>query len=478
MLEYFLGQAGTVIAHLDDYLVAVFPGRQLKDCFGLPGDGVEAIAQQVHQHLLESPGFSDQPQRAVHRRDVDAGRRFATTWLDDHQGVFDGADHQHRLWRRRILARKDLELADDAAGTIDEFADHLQVLGDLAVSPARQQCAGVVGEGLQRGQWLVQFVADAGRHLAKDGELAGLHGGVTRFAQNGLGAFKGSDLRREVERTFGNASFEFGIHAAQLLAAPGTMAEVSGQAKSESGAEGNGKGGAQCSATRLARIAKLHDMPAQLAHRTRGDQIFARSAFGQSQADEYVTGDRNCLPCQWCEGVTSVLARIAQPCCDRVGERCQGTVTQTDLGRQKGNAVGIGQQQGVASPGHGLLDTLEADLDGDDAQHLILSPDWRGEEVARFAGGDADRVEAPETILQRVEKIWTKSVVVTDKAAWQAPVAGSQRFPAVVHQVGHSHLGTLPGGLQVGVGSGDALTIVGFPQQPGQRGIEGQQTGQ
>ena len=111
------------------------------------------------------------------------------------------------------------------ARAVDQCADHLQVFGDFFMAATREQGRSVVGKGLQRGQGLVQLVADAGRHLTQRGELAGLDRGIARFAQDGLGVFEGGDLFGEVGRAFGDAGFQLGIDAAQFLTAPGAVAE-------------------------------------------------------------------------------------------------------------------------------------------------------------------------------------------------------------------------------------------------------------
>jgi hypothetical protein len=97
-----------------------------------------------------------------------------------------------------VLARKALEPADDFGDAQGQAADVRQVGLHGLQCTALQQHAGVVVEGPQRGQRLVDLVRDAGRHLPRHGQLAGLHQLVLRRAQRALRAVELDDLARQV----------------------------------------------------------------------------------------------------------------------------------------------------------------------------------------------------------------------------------------------------------------------------------------
>src|SRR6185369_5517150 len=122
MVTDFIGQAGTMIADFDGHPVANTMGIDFEQRFRLSGHCIQPVAQQVEQHLLQAAGFGDQQQVAGKGGDRNAGGGFLAPRFDDHQRVLDGAGDGDRLRRRRLLAGKGLQLADDAPGAVDQFA--------------------------------------------------------------------------------------------------------------------------------------------------------------------------------------------------------------------------------------------------------------------------------------------------------------------------------------------------------------------
>jgi hypothetical protein len=108
----------------------------------------------------------------------------------------------------RSTCGRRLELAGDLPHAVDQLGDAFEV---GAPSPRRRvrESGGVARQRAQGGQRLVEFVRDAGRELADDGELAGLDQFVLRRAQRALGADALGDFvlqllvgRREVGGAF------------------------------------------------------------------------------------------------------------------------------------------------------------------------------------------------------------------------------------------------------------------------------------
>lgn len=88
----------------------------------------------------------------------------------------------------------------DPAHAVDQFVDGVQVgAGDVQLT-AFQEAHGVAGQGPQCGQRLVQFVGDAGRHLADGRQFSGLDQFILRPAQRlfGLAAFANLRLSRSL----------------------------------------------------------------------------------------------------------------------------------------------------------------------------------------------------------------------------------------------------------------------------------------
>jgi hypothetical protein len=79
---------------------------------------------------------------------------------------------------------------------------------------------------------------------------------------------------------------------------------------------------------------------------------------------------------------------------------------------------------------------------------------------------------------QCIAKIGPKSVIVTNKAARQTPVAGRQRLAISIDQVSGSDAGTLLGGFKIGIGRTDARCLIWRAEQRRQRRIKRQQAGQ
>ena len=65
---------------------------------------------------------------------------------------------------------------------------------------------------------------------------------------------------------------------------------------------------------------------------------------------------------------------------------------------------------------------------------------------------------------------------MADEAARQAPVAGGQGLSLRVDEEGDGDGGALLRGFEISIGGGNALLVVGFAEQCGERWIKGEQT--
>jgi len=202
---YVVGNARSVVTDAQADSAAMAGDADFEARIRLAVHCVEAVEHQVDQHLFEASGFGDHAQAGLLLGDIDAGSTVAPAWFDQQQRVLDRGGDGDRLWSSRFLAGKSLQLADDAPGAADQFADHLQVFADFNVATTDQQRAGVVGKGLQRRQWLVQFVTDTRRKLAEHRQLAGLDGGVAGLVEDCFGALQFGDLGGQVGGAFGDA---------------------------------------------------------------------------------------------------------------------------------------------------------------------------------------------------------------------------------------------------------------------------------
>jgi hypothetical protein len=118
-------------------------------------------------------------------------------------------------------------------------------------------------------------VADPGGHLPEYGELAGLHGAVPRFAQDGFRRLQRTDLflqrrvgRRQVSRPFGDTLLQVGIRLAQRrLRLPTLVIALDVQAEEEQHRQRKGHrqacrhSGQQRVLPLLSRRRQQHDRP-------------------------------------------------------------------------------------------------------------------------------------------------------------------------------------------------------------------------
>ena len=113
---------------------------------------------------------------------------------------------------------KGAQAGGDAAHAVDQFVDGLEVGAGGVQGAALKEADGVARQRAQRRQRLVQFVGDAGGHLANGCELAGLHQFVLGVAQGffGLASFANLALEpfvagAQVGGAFGNPTLKLAV---------------------------------------------------------------------------------------------------------------------------------------------------------------------------------------------------------------------------------------------------------------------------
>ena len=79
-------------------------------------------------------------------------------------------------------------MVGDVRHALGQTVDQVEVFAGLFRVAALKKDFGARHEGSDRGERLVHFMRDSGRHLPERGKLAGLHQFVLRRAQPCLGA--------------------------------------------------------------------------------------------------------------------------------------------------------------------------------------------------------------------------------------------------------------------------------------------------
>src|SRR5712671_3982686 len=168
-----LGNTRTVVADFQQYaLFCDAPGLYTNDAtFTLRFDRMARIADQVHQHLLELPGI------AVDEREHGIEIEFHANILGCGVEALKFESASDNLIKRNATSLGtrvpggEQKLAQDSAGAL-RFLENLARLVRAAERIAAQKEALRVTE--DAGEWVAEFVSDAGHHLAEFGKLFGL----------------------------------------------------------------------------------------------------------------------------------------------------------------------------------------------------------------------------------------------------------------------------------------------------------------
>uniref|UniRef100_UPI0018D1B77D hypothetical protein n=1 Tax=Streptomyces clavuligerus TaxID=1901 RepID=UPI0018D1B77D len=126
MRRSFLGEDGSTWpgAYTHHFLLlgaAHAHGRRL-GCGGF-GGGVDGVADEVDEHLLEPHGIGPHRQICRHRVGDHCHAGLASTRLNQHQRLADGFVHRHGCTCRIALARERLDVRNDAPHALGKLAD-------------------------------------------------------------------------------------------------------------------------------------------------------------------------------------------------------------------------------------------------------------------------------------------------------------------------------------------------------------------
>ena len=332
----------TAIAHHDAYPPVDPAGRDIDAPLRGVGHGIQRVEQEIDQHLLEPLRVGPHLQVVRYAPRIDLRLDLPPPRLDQHQRLDHDTGHAHRAARQRRLAREAFDLADDPSHARGHLADQPEVFADFGNIAAFEQADCVVGKGMQGGQRLIQFVADPGGHLPEYGELAGLHGAVPRFAQDGFRRLQRTDLflqrsvgRRQVCRPLGDTFLQVGIRLAQrrlrlptLVIALDAQAEKEEHRQCESHRQARRYASQQRVLPLLSRRGQQHDRPpfGRRQHRLREIDVIRPSLQAGANMLRFVLqlqGDA-----QGAQILVAVLARRPDSLHDVGFERHQGAVLE------------------------------------------------------------------------------------------------------------------------------------------------------
>lgn len=162
-----------------------------------------------------------------------------------------------------------------------ELADVREIAAHLVDTATLGKLVGVVGQRGQRGQRLVQLMCDAGGHLAQHGQLAGLHGGIARLAQDALRGVERLHLggerrigRGQLGGALGNARLQVALDFSQrgagtalLLVPPRPQPQRDAHRKGQRRRKRSAGAGHQRGPPLVARIDQHGNLPAEQADR-------------------------------------------------------------------------------------------------------------------------------------------------------------------------------------------------------------------
>ena len=170
-----LGQADAVVAHRD--LDGVAPRRRGGDgdtpvTVGVPLHGLERIAQQVEDDLLDLHPIAQDRGQLAREVELDLDAELAGVALDHLGGVADQRVQVGRLPLGGLLAHQVAHAPDDLAGAQRLVGHRLEDRQELRgshrpVAHAEHGALRVVGDRPER---LVDLVGEAGGHLADGAE--------------------------------------------------------------------------------------------------------------------------------------------------------------------------------------------------------------------------------------------------------------------------------------------------------------------
>ncbi len=138
------------------------------------GEGVQRVGQQIAEHLTQTRFTGLHPQRRVGQVTNQFDFHRATAFGQQCQRVIQRRLQCHTFRRMTVTSGEGAQMRDDRGHAPGQFADQLEVAARFFGTLMIEQHFGVLCVAADRGQRLIQFVADARRHGTQRGQFAGL----------------------------------------------------------------------------------------------------------------------------------------------------------------------------------------------------------------------------------------------------------------------------------------------------------------
>ncbi len=453
MLARFKIDAVAVVAHPQAVLaLAEFALQpQLRLRLGL--HGIQGIADQVDQDLLQA-GLVDL-QGLLGEVAVQLQGQGFEARIEHLQGCVNGLV-QAGLALVVATAGEGAQAGGDAAHAVDQFIDGLEVGAGGVQGAAFEEAHGVAGQGTQGCQGLVQFVGDAGGHLADGRQLAGLDQFVLGAAQGFLGLAAFADLALEpfvagpqVGGAFGDPPFQLAVGFLQGF----TGGQASGDdlapfvpGDQQKGHQGKGHRHQDALvdgfAAQVLQRGEQGEVPGGIAQGPGlgqvADGFLVGHQFGVGRKGQLFHAFGQAFPgqgFQFVEGEPVILQAAGQAFLGVVAERADRLEAARRVAGQDDDAVFVADEGFQAGTLPAFLQGLQAYLDHRHADDLALFFQAMGQVVARFAVGAADAVEAPGLAAHGVLVVGPERQVFAQVAVDVTPVAGGYHPARGVHDI-------------------------------------------
>ncbi|RMT83547.1 hypothetical protein ALP39_04901 [Pseudomonas marginalis pv. marginalis] len=428
------------------------------------GEGVEGVGQQVAQHLAQTGFAGLHPQRCL---------RQITDQLHFHRPPPLGQQREcvvqrrlqgHALRRMSVASGEGAQVGDDRGHTPGQFADQLEVAPRIGGAFMVQQDLGVFRIAANRGQGLIEFVADTRRHGAQRRQLARLHQIILGAHQFLLGVFALQHFLFEppvqafqIAGPFDHSGFQlatclgFKRNAIQVMATS-LHHQTEQQHQHQQRGTTHRDHRAHRAADQGLRREDFH-VPAGL-----GDGRGLAQPRGAAQAQRlWVAGrvglDRNdrlaLFGGQWPSGAEPPL-------------RARG---------EDHHAVVVGDQQLFRRVAPQAFGVVQVDLDHQHADDLVTLAHGSGEEVTAFGRRCTQAEKPPQAPGHGFAEVGAEREVAPDKTVLFVPVRGGEGLAGGVHQVHHFHAGLGGDVLEQQVG----VDLVGADVRRVQHGAQGGQ---
>ncbi|MNO88937.1 hypothetical protein D3C76_804050 [compost metagenome] len=338
-------------------------------------------------------------------------------------------------------------MGDDRGHALGQLADLLQVAAGVVDALVIEQHAGVVGIAADRAQRLVQLMADARRHGAQRGELAGLHHLVLGVQQLALRLFalvyfllQALVGRLQLAGAFQHADFQlvlglgFQFDAFQIVAAADVQQGQQQQQGQQRGA------------------ADQQDVAHRVVHqRARAVDAHRPAGLGQSAAlaDPVLLANPQRLRMH--HRVGNVLRDLPLL---RRRQLPAGTEAPRRVGRHDHHALVVLHHQLLRRVAPQPFHVFQVHLDHQHAEQPVALAHLAGEEVATPVRRRPQPEEPRQLAAQRFLVVGAEGEVVADEGVRLVPVGCGLGHAVREHQVDHVGAGAFTDFRQLAVGRG------------------------